>query len=512
MLPIASIYLRDLYDSTREFIVSRSPRLGYPFRALPPEADEVSDLGSALGTPAGPSAHPAPTHDHHLREARGCPTPPPSMRKNSRDHDPNTKSELARTHADVHRLEERCRVLEKTLRETKELVRTRDAEIERMRRERAEEFRIRRQEQQAAAAALAAQSRRSSGSSDLPDHPPPVPPKRPANGYLQNALPIGVADATDDDESSSEEEEDEEEEATDSEEERAHMRGLDTFLTKIDRWSGAQIIQALQDLNSEILQFAAAATELCTFDKYSRASPARTTQATKETAARLGPALARVLSSRDHAQDPILVQLALQSCVATCIARALSTFCFGFAAKPNAVLSQIYTQMYGTEVQSTSSRWRALTHRHIQELHPRLEDFAVNDLIETIFRWSSDIFIISGCSNPQKASTTVEGLRARFGAQVRRVAGAVYKLAKITREEIMSTNFEVVAVPHGEGFDHREMSDAFEDYGSSVGAVLCTTDLGLSCCARRADGFVDRRLLLKPKVVLESVADVLDPR
>lgn len=170
------------------------------------------------------------------------------------------------------------------------------------------------------------------------------------------------------------------------------------------------------------------------------------------------------------------------------------------------------------EVQSTSSRWRALTHRHIQELHPRLEEYAVNDLVDTIFRWSSDIFIISGCSNPQKTSCSLEGLRARFGAQVRRIANAVYKLAKITREEIMSTNFDVVAVEHGHSFDQNEMTDVFEDYGTPIGAVLCTTDLGLSCSARKSasataqDGYVERRLLLRPKVVLESVADVLDPR
>jgi len=161
-----------------------------------------------------------------------------------------------------------------------------------------------------------------------------------------------------------------------------------------------------------------------------------------------------------------------------------------------------------------------LTHRHIQELHPRLEEFAVNDLIETIFRWSSDIFIISGASNPQNTSS-LEGLRARFGTQVRRIANAVFKLAKIMREEIMSTNFDVVAVEHGQDFDINEMTDAFEDYGTSVGAVLCTTDLGLSCSTRRStgglgpreqEGYVDRRLLLRPKVVLDSVVDVLDPR
>jgi len=150
--------------------------------------------------------------------------------------------------------------------------------------------------------------------------------------------------------------------------------------------------------------------------------------------------------------------------------------------------------------------------RHIQEMHPRLEEFAVNDLVETIFRWSSDIFIISGCSNPPKASCSLEGLRARFGSQVRRIANAVYKLAKITREEIMSTNFDVVAVEHGQAFNGMEMTDAFEDYGTSTGAVLCMTDLGLSCSARKSTGEVERRLLLRPKVVLQSVVEVLDPR
>lgn len=102
---------------------------------------------------------------------------------------------------------------------------------------------------------------------------------------------------------------------------------------------------------------------------------------------------------------------------------------------------------------------------------------------------------------------------------MRRIANAVYKLAKITREEIMSTNFDVVAVEHGQPFDGTEMTDAFEDYGTSLGGVLCTTDLGLICSTRKTtgglgqeQGFVERRVLLRPKVVLESVADVLDPR
>lgn len=360
MLPVANIHLKDLYDNTLGFFAQRSPSLS-AFRTL----DSDSEVGSASGRGA-------PQPRSNLRESISfdsddtgrkrchstcsCPSctsassPPPSntpdsMRKNAngRDYD-STKNELMRTQNDVVKLEERCRALERTLRETKEMLRVRDVEIDRLRREREREAHSRRNSHdQKRLEHVASEphmgARRSHDSSSRRSHDSGRQSTMSGGQYMPSASHHG--DSAD---SGEESEEDEEEE--DSEEERAHLRGLDTFLTKVDRFSGAQIIQALQDLNSEILQFAASATDLCTFDKYSRASPARTTQATKETAARLGPSLARFLSSRDHAQDPILVQLALQACVATCISRALSTFCFGFASKPNAVLSQIYAQMY----------------------------------------------------------------------------------------------------------------------------------------------------------------------
>jgi len=244
------------------------------------------------------------------------------MRKNYREQ--VVKNDLARTQADVVKLEERCRTLEKTLQETREMVKARDAEIERLKRER--------ERPELDPRELRSSSRQSHDSQRNEQQVQEVSNQIP-NPYMHSAEENHDGSATGS-------------VSSDSEEERAYTRGLDIFLTKVDRWSGAQIIQALQDLNSEVLQFAASATELCTFDKYSRSSPTRTTQATQETASRLGSSLARVLSSRDHTQDPILVQLALQSCVTICVARAMSTFCFGFAAKPNAVLSEIYAQMY----------------------------------------------------------------------------------------------------------------------------------------------------------------------
>ena len=364
MLPVANLHIKDLYDSTLEFFSQRSPSLSSAIRRLITDDSESENNNSPSGS-SGPAFAPDPSapapsirdptflrDSFDTRGQRRCPSAcscpscsalpsgsiSHSMRKNSREHDAN-KNDLARSQADVAKLEDRCRVLERALRETKELVKIRDAEIERLRseRERSVPDRRRCSDQQLGPDPPENASRRSQSSSrrshDSYRSEKPAPSTRSSNGsqYMQSSGQNGsVADPM----------------SSDSEEERTHMRGLDTFLAKIDRWSGAQIIQALQDLNSEILQYAASATELCTFDKYSRSSPSRTTQATKETAGRLGPSLARILSSRDHAQDPILVQLALQGCVSTCIARALSTFCLGFAAKPNNVLSQIYSQMY----------------------------------------------------------------------------------------------------------------------------------------------------------------------
>ena len=85
----------------------------------------------------------------------------------------------------------------------------------------------------------------------------------------------------------------------------------------------------------------------------------------------------------------------------------------------------------------------------------------------------------------------------------------------------MSTCFDVIAVNQNDPFDPNGMSDAFGDYVASQGSILATTDLGLRCTTRmrgnepfdaHEDVRLEQRMLLQPKVVLESVLDVLDPR
>ncbi|THV07339.1 hypothetical protein K435DRAFT_643631 [Dendrothele bispora CBS 962.96] len=380
-----------------------------------------------------------------------------------------TKRELHRTKVEVAKLEERCKALERALLETREVLRTRDDEIRRIR-------------------------GGDSGRQSVVDD----------NLYnLQNNL-------------------DEDQRAT-FDEDTALVKANDVFMTRTDSWSGAQVLQAIHDLNSEILQFSAAATELVTFSNNPPSASKTIIQATQDTASRLGPNLVKILSGRDHSQDPILVQLALQGCITTCVARALSVFCMGFPSKADSILTQIYGHMYAAEPQPSSSKWRALTHRHIHTMYPYLRDYSANELAETMYRWSADILLIAGCQNTDKLSVASrEGLRARFGENVRRITKTACKLAQVTKEEIMSTCFEILAVEHGETFDPRRMMDTFGEYGVSSGSIVSTTELGLRCKTRKSRGThedgksgvveTEVRLLLPPKVILESVLEFVDPR
>ncbi|KIP05864.1 hypothetical protein PHLGIDRAFT_107713 [Phlebiopsis gigantea 11061_1 CR5-6] len=313
-----------------------------------------------------------------------------------------------------------------------------------------------------------------------------------------------------------------------------HAQSLDVFLTKTDSWSGAQVIQAVEDLNAEITHFAASATESCVFVARSASGPRRRSrsgqpppgpQATMvlEDAVAAAPwlssSLVRILTTHEHSTDPLLVQLALQASVATCCARSLSLFCVGFPAKLDGLLGRIYGQMATAEPQPTSSRWRALTHRSIRSLYPGLEEYAVSELVTTMLRWSAAVFDVSGCSPKDKSDASSSTLRS----QLRRIAEAVYKLALVTREDILSTNFEVVLVESGGAFDGVSMCNAFAEghdgaHGRAGDKILCTTELGLKCTTRRGKGqteresvdeMFERRTLLQPKVVLEEAVDAI---
>ena len=143
----------------------------------------------------------------------------------------------------------------------------------------------------------------------------------------------------------------------------AHLQSFDLFMTKTDSWSGSQVIQAVRDLNSEILQFSASVTELhyaidsSNGGKRPAINPNILTQAKQNTATRLGVPFMHVLSTREGSQDSsMLVQFALQATLCTIIDRTLASFCVGFPAKYDALLNQLYLRV------SSSGKFFFLSH------------------------------------------------------------------------------------------------------------------------------------------------------
>ncbi|KAH9917818.1 uncharacterized protein B0H18DRAFT_1033174 [Fomitopsis serialis] len=450
--------------------------------------------------------------------------------------------DAARSHIQIEimKLAERYKALQETLREMQESLRTKDREIDTLRQERdrlvaeRDQARVERDQarterdqermksQRAPLESGAAENREQNGVQHNTCRRSRTPSRSRAPRRIEN--PQAVMDA----------------------EQIARTRSMDIFMTKTDNWSGAQVIQAVEDLNAEINQFAASATETCAFAKRLKARSPPPTSDTgplqdEESAPWLGAAFAHALSSRDHTQDPILVQLALQASIATCCARSLSLFCVGFPSKLDALLSRVLTHMQSSEPQATSARWRALTHRSIRMLYPGLEEYAITELVATMLKWSSTVFALAGSSPTTEPSPALVP-----STQLRRIAEAVYRLARVTREEILSTSFEVVLVESGETFDEGSMSNKMRDYeefiaddaasvhsyssgksggaragGANTGKVLCTTELGLRCMTRKskrastasddnAEEPFDNRILLLPKVVLNSALEAID--
>jgi len=126
--------------------------------------------------------------------------------------------------------------------------------------------------------------------------------------------------------------------------------------------------------------------------------------------------------------------------------------------------------------------------------------------MEDALRWSMDILTLSGTPIPK------DNLLNRFESQLRRVAQSALRIAAVTKEHVLSTNFEVISVEVGREFERKRMINLFDEYyaggakDNNGERVLCTTEVGLRCFS--SDG-ADERTLVQPTVILESVVQVI---
>ncbi|KAI0707079.1 hypothetical protein C8Q76DRAFT_629279 [Earliella scabrosa] len=323
------------------------------------------------------------------------------------------------------------------------------------------------------------------------------------------------------------------------------LASLKSFLSKTDDWSGAQLLQAVADLNSEIIQLSASiAEEFAPSLRTDTRSPSAARERDREI---VGPALGKemlkLLESREHASDPTLVQFALQAWEVYCVSRVMEAFCYGLPKDVDEALRLLFERMQREEPQPTTSRWRALTYKHARSLLARPRQSSepsspdtitpspfnsapasivstsslpppLLSLTEANLRGVIAILALSGCTDARGLHR--DPLRARCGSALSRISARAERISTVVKEGVLSGLFEVVWPEGDRWFDWNAMENVYAGHCNERCRVLCTVELGLAFERRLPEEEVEesgskvvRNLLLKPKVLLESVVDIL---
>lgn len=216
-----------------------------------------------------------------------------------------------------------------------------------------------------------------------------------------------------------------------------------------------------------------------------------------------------------------------------------------------------------------SSRWRGLTHGYLRTSLQTLTHnsaqlptppasphmYALYDPCSLLSTRQNDLWelnikgirrilgLVSGDGNGNCLK-----LEEEYGDSVKRIQEQAMNISRVVREGVMSAWFELVRVPasvqtldeedtgrakpYGSPtppsvavkYDEEGMENVFRGFGREEGGVLCTVEFGLVCIRKddkednpdgkrrlpgcKVDPF-DRRVLVKPKVLLESVEEML---
>ena len=131
----------------------------------------------------------------------------------------------------------------------------------------------------------------------------------------------------------------------------SELKGAQAFLTKADVLSGAEVIKLVEALNGEIMQTAAVMAEAFTIEQkkidgkdgdsedmgkvYARASEV------------VGYRMAELLRTSEHHEDPILIQMGLQTAMAGYTQWVISSWCFE-SPEDERMLSEVYARVRET--------------------------------------------------------------------------------------------------------------------------------------------------------------------
>ncbi|KAG6810507.1 hypothetical protein H0H92_011558 [Tricholoma furcatifolium] len=290
----------------------------------------------------------------------------------------------------------------------------------------------------------------------------------------------------------------------------SELKGDETFLTKADTISGADVIGLITTLNSEICQTAAMVAETFEFkakvEGAGRGGEAVNGFAEIHASAvdMVGPRLVEMLSSSEHREDPTLVQIALQAAMVAYSNWIIKSWNLE-DPECDMGISKVYKGIRDGEEQAVSGRWRALTRKYL----PRTSCHELSLLFVDAF---INILLVADVLLPH--AQLQKAIETRFTERISIIVDSAQKLRKAIGEEITSFDFEIAFVNHDTVFSPDDMDDAFasefEKGRQNIEPVLCTTELGLEKFERRTEkGGWESTILVRPKIVLKSQIEAM---
>jgi len=284
----------------------------------------------------------------------------------------------------------------------------------------------------------------------------------------------------------------------------SELKGAQTFLTKADSLSGAEVTTMVEGLNSEILQTAAFIADSFEFEATQAHSGAVLDAANKAIKNCIGANTLHLLTSTRHTEDPMLIQIAVQSCLVRYSKDIITSWCFNMI--PEHFIGEVYERMRRSEDQAVSGRWRALTRNYCRSL---LGGDTIPSSIPPVIDSLTNVLIVAACKEtPQHIHDKVMSM---FSDRIKLVANLALQLNQALGQQVTSSDLEIAYVEEDMGFDPRVMIDICDDDAARNSArVICTTELGLLQLEREAKGntyCLNQTILLMPKVALNSVTD-----
>lgn len=269
--------------------------------------------------------------------------------------------------------------------------------------------------------------------------------------------------------------------------------------------SSNEVVSALRKLNSDIHQDATIMAESMAESfgfKNRKGNEDEETTLFQQVGTTIGPSLVHFLGTKSHSEDPILIQIAFQ----TYITRYLCWLSTAWIASGGK--ERLGAADQSNTTQTVTTAWSALSHilsKHLQFDDAQLCSAAASKIVAGL----ADILLVAGCDGTRLQ--LCDALKQKFSEKISLLAKSGMRINKLI---INSTDrgLDVVVIKPATVFDSTCMDDGYDDgerdKNTANNRVLCPTDIGLLQRSKGPNGGV--RILLKPKIALESVVDNLD--